>query len=251
LESELSREKQRIRERVWRLLEERGVAAFPRPVYGRIPNFRGAEEAAARLLETLEWRRARIVKANPDAPQKWVRLAALRSGKILVMATPRLREGFLLLDPRLIPSYLHEKAATIRGAFQLGRKLSIDELRSMGGIDLIVTGSVAIDRRGHRIGKGEGYAEIEYGIMRELGLVGEDTPVATTIHDLQLVNYIPREPYDLAVDIAATLRRLLRFEGAEKPPGIIWGMLPCRKFREIPVLQELARIRKVEKPCRE
>jgi len=251
LESELSREKQRIRERVWRLLEERGVAAFPRPVYGRIPNFRGAEEAAARLLETPEWRRARIVKANPDAPQKWVRLAALRSGKILVMATPRLREGFLLLDPRLIPSYLHEKAATIRGAFQLGRKLSIDELRSMGGIDLIVTGSVAIDRRGHRIGKGEGYAEIEYGIMRELGLVGEDTPVATTIHDLQLVNYIPREPYDLAVDIAATLRRLLRFEGAEKPPGIIWGMLPCRKFSEIPVLQELARIRKVEKPCRE
>ncbi|BES80768.1 5-formyltetrahydrofolate cyclo-ligase [Pyrodictium abyssi] len=246
-----SREKQRIREQIWRLLEERGVAAFPRPVYGRIPNFKGAEEAAARLAETPEWRRARIIKANPDAPQKWVRLAALRSGKTLVMATPRLREGFLLLDPRFIPGYLYEKAATIRGAFQLGKKLSIDELRSMGGIDLIVTGSVAVDRRGHRVGKGEGYAEIEYGIMRELGLVGEDTPIATTIHDLQLVEHIPREPYDLAVDIAATPRKLLRFEGAEKPPGIIWSMLPCKKFREILVLQELARIRGVDKPCRD
>jgi len=250
LESKTSKEKQRIRKYVWRLLEERGVATFPRPVYGRIPNFKGADEAAARLSETPEWRKARIVKVNPDAPQKWVRLAALRSGKIVVMATPRLREGFLLLDPRLIPESLYEKAATIRGAFQLGKKLSIDELRSMGSIDLIVTGSVAIDRKGHRIGKGEGYAEIEYGIMRDLGLVGEDVLVATTIHDLQLVDYIPREPYDLAVDIAATPRRLLRFESAEKPPGIIWDMLPCKKFREIPILQDLARLRNVEKPCR-
>jgi len=246
-----SREKQRIREHIWRLLEERGVAAFPRPVYGRIPNFKGAEEAAARLTETPEWRRARIVKANPDAPQKWVRLAALRGGKILVMATPRLREGFLLLDPRFIPGNLYGRAATIRGAFQLGKKLSIDELRSMGGIDLVVTGSVAVDKRGHRVGKGEGYAEIEYGIMRELGLVGEDTPIATTIHDLQLVEHIPRELYDLAVDIAATPRRLLRFVGVEKPPGIIWSMLPCKKFKEIPVLQELARIRGVDEPCRD
>jgi 5-formyltetrahydrofolate cyclo-ligase len=45
--SDLKRE---LRERVWRLLEERGVARFPRPVYGRIPNFVGAETAARRIL---------------------------------------------------------------------------------------------------------------------------------------------------------------------------------------------------------
>ncbi|KSW11777.1 5-formyltetrahydrofolate cyclo-ligase [Pyrodictium occultum] len=249
--STASKEKQKIREQVWRLLEERGVAAFPRPVYGRIPNFLGAREAAARLAETPEWKRARVVKVNPDAPQKWVRLAALREGKLVVMASPRLREGFLLLDPGEIPSTLYEKAATIRGAFQLGRRITIDELRSMGGIDLVVAGSVAVDRRGRRVGKGEGYAEIEYGVMRGLGLIDENTPVATTIHDLQLVSHIPREPYDLAVDIVATPTRLIRFEAAEKPPGIIWDMLPCKKFREIPVLQELAGRLGVEKPCRE
>ncbi len=244
--------KARIREAVWRLLEERGVARFPRPVYGRIPNFVGAEEAAARLASTPEWRRARLVKVNPDAPQRPVRLLALRQGKLLVMATPRLREGFVLLDPRRIPSYLHERAATIRGAFELGRRLGIDELRDMGPIDLVVTGSVAVDRRGHRVGKGEGYAELEYGIARELGILDPETPVATTIHDLQLVSEIPREPYDVLVDVAATPTRLLRFEHdpSEKPPGIIWDLLPCSKLEEIPVLRELAEMVKPPRPCR-
>ncbi len=247
-----ARVKAEIRERIWKLLEEKGVARFPRPVKGRIPNFVGAEEAAARLASTEEWRRARIVKVNPDAPQKPVRLLALRQGKVLVMATPRLKEGFLLLDPRRIPPYLYEKAATIRGAFELGRKIGLDEMKTLGPIDLIVTGSVAVDRRGHRIGKGEGYAELEYGIARQLGIVGEDTPVATTIHDLQLVPHIPREPYDVVVDIAATPSRLLRFQHDEpKPQGIIWELLPCKKLEEIPVLQELAAKLKPPKPCRE
>ncbi|MFZ8808126.1 MAG: 5-formyltetrahydrofolate cyclo-ligase, partial [Pyrobaculum sp.] len=50
--------KQAIRERVWRVLEERDLAAFPRPVYGRIPNFKGAEEACRNLASTEEFRRA-------------------------------------------------------------------------------------------------------------------------------------------------------------------------------------------------
>jgi len=58
--SDLKRE---LRERVWRLLEERGVARFPRPVYGRIPNFEGAETAARRILQLEEFR-ARVVKVS-------------------------------------------------------------------------------------------------------------------------------------------------------------------------------------------
>jgi hypothetical protein len=32
-------EKDQIRKEIWQLIEERGIARFPRPVYGRIPNF--------------------------------------------------------------------------------------------------------------------------------------------------------------------------------------------------------------------
>ena len=242
--------KRRIREHVWRLLESRGVARFPLPVKGRIPNFVGAEEAAAKLAELDVWKRARVVKINPDSPQKPVRLLALKQGKILVFATPRMRSGFLVLDPRRIPPHLYEAAATIRGAFRWGRAVGLDELRDMS-VDIMVTGSVAVDRRGTRLGKGEGFAELEYGVLRSLGAISEETPIVTTVHDLQIVDYIPREPHDLAVDLAVTPTRVLRFNRQPKPPGIIWSELPCRKLEEIPVLQELAKRMGVERPCRE
>src|ERR671933_2178492 len=89
-------EKERIRERIWELLEERRAAAFP-GARGRIPNFVGASGAADRLARTEEWQAARAIKCNPDAPQRYVRLRALREGKILYMAVPRLRQAERLL----------------------------------------------------------------------------------------------------------------------------------------------------------
>ena len=248
--SDVHEEKRRIREMVWRLLESRRVARFPLPVRGRIPNFVGAEEAARRLAELEVWKRARIVKINPDSPQRPVRLIALKQGKILVFATPRMRSGFLVLDPRRIPPHLVEAASTIRGAFRWGRAVGLDELGSMS-VDLMVTGSVAVDRRGTRLGKGEGFAELEYGVLRSVGAMSEETPIITTIHDLQIVDYIPREPHDLVVDVAVTPSKVLTFEKQPRPPGIIWSELPCRKLEEIPLLRELAARMGVEKPCRE
>ena len=249
--SSVSDVKKGIRERVWRLLEAKGVARFPKPVRGRIPNFVGAEEAASRLAQLDVWRKARIIKVNPDSPQRPVRELALRQGKILVFATPRMREGFLLLDPRKIPPSSFSAAATIRGAFRWGKRVGLDEHRNLG-IDLVVTGSVAVDLRGSRLGKGEGYAELEYGVLRSIGALSEDTPVATTIHDLQIVESIPREPYDLTIDIVATPSRVIAIDPRPpKPPGIIWSLLPCRKLEEIPILRELAKKLGVAHPCAE
>ncbi len=232
-------------------MEERGVARFPLPVRGRIPNFVGAEKAAENLARLEVWRRAKVIKVNPDSPQQPVRLRALLEGKVLIMATPRMRQGFLLLDPRNVPRSQLGYASTIRGAFRWGRLLSLDELARMR-IDLVVTGSVAVDPKGSRLGKGEGYAELEYAILRTLGSIDESTPVVTTVHDLQIVDSIPREPHDLAVDIIVTPTRVIEIEPRpSKPSGILWNLLPCRKFEEIPLLQELARRLGIGKPCRE
>ncbi len=231
--------KNRIRKRVWDLLEKNNVARFPRPVYGRIPNFEGVDAAALRITKLEEWINARVVKFNPDSPQKPLRRLALLSGKIIVMATPRLREGFLLVDPRSIPPGKISYASSIRGAFIYGRRIG---LREIPPVDLIVTGCVAVDKRGARLGKGGGYAELEYAILRELGLVSDDTPIVTTIHDLQLVDYIPLEPHDLTVDVAATPTRLLVFKGVkQRPKGIIWELLG-EKAR-LKVFEELRRIK--------
>ena len=63
-----ARAKQAVREHVWALLERERAARFPGAA-GRIPNFVGAEVAAERLASLPEWQVARVLKANPDAPQ--------------------------------------------------------------------------------------------------------------------------------------------------------------------------------------
>ena len=78
---------------MWDLMEAEDFARPPRPVHHRIPNFDGAEAAAARLAALPEFRAASLVKVNPDTPQKPVRLAVLNSGKRLLTPQPRLRTG--------------------------------------------------------------------------------------------------------------------------------------------------------------
>ncbi len=131
------KDKKAIREEVWRLMEESGVSRFPKPIAGRIPNFEGSERAARKLVSQPEFQKARVVKVNPDSPQTHVRRSVLLSGKVLIMPTPRLRKGFMLLDPTKIPRRFFAKASTIRGAFKLGRLCPLEELPD---VDLIVAG---------------------------------------------------------------------------------------------------------------
>src|SRR5579859_2785291 len=196
LESDRER-KQASREAVWAELDREGISTVPRPVRGRIPNVKHADAAARRLAETPEWTRARVVKVNPDPPQRAVRFRALRDGKVLLMPPPALRKGFLLLriDPqRLAPNQLFA-ASSIKGAFAVGEPIGLDDLPA---IDLLVFGSVAVSADGDRVGKGAGYAELEFAVLRTLGVVPDDIPIATTVHDAQVVPAIPREPFDVA-----------------------------------------------------
>ncbi len=236
-------DKNSVREYVWRRLVEEGVARPPFPVRGRIPNFEGAGEAAERLFRLESWRRARTVKVNPDSPQRPIRLRALEEGKLLIMPTPRIKRGFILLDPSRIPRGSYVRASTIRGAFRFGVVLdSLGALRaSIPNVDLIVEGSVAVSIYGHRIGKGHGYGDLEWGILRELGKVSEDVEVMTTVHDLQVFDRpLPQSPHDLGVDVIATPRRLLHTLSApNRPPGILWDRLSKEKIKEIPILYEL------------
>ena len=232
--------KDEIRRRIWGLLESRGVARFPRPVYGRIPNFIGAEKAAERISEQKEFKSARVIKVNPDSPQMPIRRLILESGKTLIMPTPKLRSGFLLLDPKQIKRRNLAEASSIRGAFKYGRTCPLKDLPR---IDLVIVGSVAVSKDGIRIGKGGGYSEIEYGILRELNLIEEGTPVFTSIHDLQLIDEAPIEEHDLTVDLISTPRRIIRIRRVHpQPKGIFWRKLSEKRLHEMPILLELKRI---------
>jgi 5-formyltetrahydrofolate cyclo-ligase len=71
--------KKLLREEIWNKLETSGVARFPLPCYGRIPNFAGSEKAAEKVRLLNEWKEeARVVFANPDYAQQKVRICAVR-----------------------------------------------------------------------------------------------------------------------------------------------------------------------------
>ncbi len=224
--------KQKIREEIWGRLEREGVATFPKPVRGKIPNFRGSEEAARILCNHRFYRTADVVFVNPDSPQLAVREAVLRDGKQLVMASPRLRRGFLRVRARGDIRF----ASTIRGAMRMGEKVDPAEIR----VDLMVEGSVAVDRRGGRMGKGGGFGDLEYAILAQVNAVSNETPIATTVHELQIVDRIPMLPHDVPVDLIVTPRNFLETPKLyDKPPGIFWERVSEKMLQEIPLLREM------------
>lgn len=194
-------EKQLMREKIWAMMEEQGIARFPLPCLGRIPNFEGSEKAAERLAETQEWKEARVIVANPDYAQKRVRELALRDGKILIVASPRLKQGYIKINPNKVKGK-ESVASTIKGAFEFGER--IEKLEKP---DLIITGCVAVNSAGCRLGKGGGYGDREIKTFKErFGGI----PVATTVHKLQIVEEIPFEEHDQRINIIATPTIIIR-----------------------------------------
>lgn len=234
-------DKQALRERVWDELEERGEARFPFPPHGRIPNFAGADEAAERVTGLDAWTGATAAKANPDAPQLPVRRHALRAGKTVYMAVPRLRdvECFRELNPERIrdASGDTDEAATIGGSEEHGVPV---HPRSMPAVDLVVVGSVAVSGDGARVGKGEGYSDLEFAVLREFGLVDDDTTTVTTVHELQVVEEaVPAGPHDVPLDYVVTPERVIETGAGEKPGGVDFDALSDERVAEIPVLSTL------------
>ena len=222
-------------------MEQRRAARFPGAA-GRIPNFVGAEAAARRLSELPEWKRARTVKCNPDSPQLPVRAAALTAGKLLYVAVPRLatERPFLRLDPQRLElrEVLPRRAVSITHAARHGEPMGIEQMEH---VDLVVCGVVAVNPQGVRVGKGGGFSDLELGLLVEAGLVDEQTVIATTVHELQVVDEeLPETEHDFRVDLVVTPERVIRTGARKRTPGILWEHLDAQKIGEIPVLKALS-----------
>ena len=234
----MSDTKQALRERTWAALRAARAHRFPGTRH-RIPNFVGAEAAAARLATLPAFRDAQILKVNPDSPQRPVRHAALKAGKVLVIPAPKLAEDapFLVLDPAEIEPGLYWRASAIKGAFALGVPASA---AAVGRLDLIVTGCVGAGRDGARLGKGGGYSDLEYAMLRELELVDSDTPIVTTVHPVQLMDAgaIPMTDHDISLDWIVTPEETIDCARAfARPPGVLWDRLSEEKIATIPALR--------------
>ena len=168
-----------------------------------------------------------MIKANPDAPQLPVRRRARKDGKTLYMAVPRLAEEKPFLEVRGDP--------TIKRAMTEGKPLAVDELEP---VELIVCGTVAVNRQGVRVGKGGGFSDLEFALLVECGLLDRGTTIVTTVHDLQLLaEKLPETSHDFRVDVIVTPTTTVRTRARRRPPGVLWDHLDADKRAAIPVLR--------------
>lgn len=227
--------KQRAREATWSVLREEGVARFPFPVEGRIPNFAGADEAARRLLEHPVADGLEALKVNPDSPQKPLRRMALERGIDVYVPTPRLKAGFMLFDPEAIPSDAYSEASSLSNWDRWKQQVDVEDLPQF---DLIVAGSVAVTAAGDRAGKGHGYSDLEFGILGEIGHPA--VPVVSTVHELQVVEGFPTEGHDVELSYVVTPDRSIDTGVGDQTPGRIrWELLSEQRLDQMPLLRKL------------
>lgn len=229
-------QKYAIRDAIWSRLET--AAVVPGLVHGKIPDFTGADEAARRLAELDVWKLARTVKITPDHPQQPVRERALSDGKTVYMAVPKLaaQYPFVVLDPAVLGPSVGEIDSS-GAAVRLGQAAEAGDLEP---VDLIVCGSVAVNANGARLGKGAGYADIEVALLTMAGLIGPNTTIATTVHDLQLAeDTLPELAHDFGVDLIVTPTQVIRCHRQRRPDGIDWSTLPPEKIESIPMLARM------------
>jgi 5-formyltetrahydrofolate cyclo-ligase len=160
------------------------------------------------------------------------------------MAVPRLLDERCFvelkragLDARGVPL---EDAADAKGALRFGRLLAFDEMQP---IDLVLVGCVAVSREGGRTGKGAGFADIELGLLRHFKRVSTATPIATTVHPLQIVANaaLTMRPHDSALHWIATPDVLIETHTPyPQPTGLLWDALRPEQWEKIPVLKKVA-----------
>jgi 5-formyltetrahydrofolate cyclo-ligase len=203
----ISNKKQKIREKIWKKMKDQKIERFPY-AQGKVPNFKGAKRAALTLKSLKEFENAHTVFVAPDSPQKPVRELVLTQKKQLIMPTPKLKSQFLIVNP--FPGK-EKKESTIKGAFTYGDTIPIEKVPV---IDLVVQGAVAVDYMGGRLGKGGGYGDKEISLLKTHKKM--NGKIAVTVHDIQVVDPIPQNSWDLTVDIIVTPTRVIKTQPRKK-----------------------------------
>lgn len=214
------------------IAEQTSKVAFPDSRFGRdfsqfIPSFEGADIAAQGVMATSERQLAKRVFVTPDNAVSAVRQKLIQQGVDLVVPSYGLHRGFLEIAVEAIPTSAIAHAGWLDFIEYYGRSLALKALAVSGPIDLIVTGASAITLEGLRFGMGDFYLDIEWPILRALGLVTDRTPVIAVVHDAQLTDLaIESAPSNVTADLIVTPAYTLRPPVHARPTGLDWSIVP-------------------------
>ncbi len=186
------------------------------------------------------YRKAEVVFAVPSEPLDQIRINTLLDGKDLIMPGPGLKQGFFICRPHSIPFRDMAFAVSFRGMQKFAERLDVSLLSTLQ-LDLMLTGAVAIDRDGMRLGDGLGFFDLTCAILAAYGAFTDRTRIYGVVEGSQFTeDALPHAPWDVRMDGVITGDGARYFEkSAAKPPEIFWDELPERRIRKIDPLWKL------------
>ncbi|KAH7402833.1 hypothetical protein BKA66DRAFT_404359 [Pyrenochaeta sp. MPI-SDFR-AT-0127] len=222
------------------------------------PDFRGSLSAIERVVSLPCYQNAKTLLVTSDNSLEQLRKQALKDGKTILVATYRLRRGFVLLNPNRIGEGNYALAACLDGMEKpgLGKSLSLAELQhEKMSIDLCITGGLAFNEQGVVIWEGHALFEVQWSILRDINCLTADTPVVAVAHTCQVIDEVqlgvdkitPKKAGEVQCDFVVTPDRVYEVEGPQRPSGSIdFETIDRAALKSIPPLQELKGIRMME-----
>ena len=208
-----------------------------------IPDFAGSAQAMDALCALPAYQNTRHVFVTPDNSLIELRRRLLQAGVSLVVSSYNMADGFYLLPPGAVPSGHELYGAWPDGLAHFGQPLDLQALSKLGRFDFVVTGASAVATSGVRFGRGHGFFDLEWRIFSDMGLVDNRTPLATVVHDLQVLDKkLYPSPDDVLVDWICTPTRTLTVQrDTPRPRGVQWKDISPEQIQANPALSELHR----------
>lgn len=222
------------------------------------PNFRGSPDAITRITNLPCYKTAHTLLVTSDNSLEGLRHRALQDGKKVLVGTYRLRRGFVLLDPSVLGEARFELAACLDGMERpgMGRAVSLGQLRDEGWkIDMCALGGLVFNEQGVVVWEGAALFEVQWAVLRDLGVLQRETCVVGVAHDCQVVDealfgveaVTPDKSGEVQCDFVVTPTRVLEVADAVRPSGgVDFDKVDPDALHNIPPLQELKGIRMME-----
>ncbi len=203
----------------------------------RPPLFAGYNRAAQRLRGLPEYQRARVIAIMPDPVLLQIRINALQDGKTLLAFTPGLKQGLVRVTPQGLP--LPRRAVELRGhaLLKAGQPLRLPQAK-LGRVDLLVGPCLAVAQDGLTLGDGRGLLDLAWTLLRLLGSMTADAPVAVLAAEEMLLPDLPREAWDVPASLLVMPQATLRPPPPVRPAPSLEGLQ--ERLASLPLVQAVA-----------
>jgi 5-formyltetrahydrofolate cyclo-ligase len=204
-----------------------------------------SHKAAEQLRRLPAYRQAKTIFAEPGAELLQIRSNALVDGKELIIPGPGLKEGFYRLRPYTVSFREVVHAVTYKGLSRYGERLNRENLGRLA-LDLLLTGAVAVDNRGGRLGKGQGFFDLACAALHESGAVVAGGGILAVVAENQIVSgELPLDPWDVRVDGIVTPSSFREIVHASRSqPAVYWEVVPFRRVKKMSPLWQLYQARR-------